>query len=108
MIVFMMTKLFREYLLGSWWVVGFILFCAIVYENGLRTREEDALRLASHLEQLHYQKESALATQIDLQTKINSQNDPAWIELILMKNLGLVPEGYQKVFFIDPATASMQ
>lgn len=33
--------------------------------------------------------------------EINSQSDPAWVELMLMKNLGLVPEGQIKVFF-DP------
>lgn len=104
----MNTKLFREYLLGSWWVIAFTLFCAIVYENGLKTRQEDVIRLSSHLQQLQQHKEAALATKSDLQIKLDSQNDPAWIELILMKNLGLVPEGYQKAFFTKSTTASMQ
>lgn len=34
-----------------------------------------------------------------LELKIASQEDPAWIEMILMRDLGVVPEGYLKVHF---------
>jgi hypothetical protein len=33
---------------------------------------------------------------------INSQSDPAWIELVLFRELGLVPEGAAKVWFKTP------
>lgn len=39
------------------------------------------------------------AVQEDLLLQINSQSDPAWVELILMKGLGLVPEGQTKAVF---------
>ena len=44
------------------------------------------------------QKECELEKQ-QLQLKIASQTDPAWIEMILMRDLGVVPEGYLKVYF---------
>ena len=44
-------------------------------------------------------KKLALEKQKGLLRQINSQNDPAWIELMLMKEMGLVPEGQTKVFF---------
>jgi len=36
-----------------------------------------------------------------LNLRIASQNDPDWIELVLMKKLGVVPKGKIKVRFID-------
>ena len=44
-------------------------------------------------------KEFLLEEKEDLKLQINSQKDPAWIELTLMKGLGLVPEGQLKVYF---------
>jgi hypothetical protein len=104
----MNENLFRKYFLNSWWVIAFAMLCAALYEQGLKERQEDMTRLSAHLHQLQQQKEIALAVQNDLQTKITSQSDRAWIELILMKNLGLTPEGYQKVLFTNDATVSMQ
>lgn len=104
----MNEKLFRQHFLSSWWVIAFALLCAALYEHGLKERQEDMIRLSTHLYQLQKQKEIALDVQTDLQTKIKSQSDPAWIELVLMTNLGLVPEGYQKVLFTNFSTASMQ
>lgn len=47
---------------------------------------------------LQNEKEVSLKLQEELQLRINSHNDPEWIELTLMKNLGLVPEGQFKVY----------
>lgn len=41
----------------------------------------------------------ALLEKEHLQLKIASFDDPAWIEMILMRDLGVVPEGYLKVHF---------
>ena len=37
--------------------------------------------------------------QRDLKLQVASQSDPAWIELALIKGLGLVPEGYTKIYY---------
>jgi len=35
----------------------------------------------------------------DYHLRLASQSDPAWIEMILMRDLGVVPEGFLKVHF---------
>ena len=55
--------------------------------------------LKCQLYALQSEKKFLLEEKQDLKLQINSQNDPAWIELTLMKGLGLVPEGQLKVHF---------
>lgn len=87
------------FFLRSWWVLAFLLICAIFYERGLKGRDEEFQKLREQQKQLEQAKEQALATQQDLKRQINSQSDPAYVELLLMKRLGLTPEDQQKVFF---------
>lgn len=82
-----------------WWVVLFILLCYMSYEQGIRSRNMDFAKLSIQLTELQEQQKVALAFQEDLRLQINSQSDPDWIELTLMKGLGLVPEGQVKVYF---------
>lgn len=35
----------------------------------------------------------------DLALQIRSQQDPAWVEMVLLRELGVVPEGWLKVHF---------
>jgi hypothetical protein len=35
----------------------------------------------------------------ELELCLNSQTDPAWVEIMLMKDLGVVPEGWTKIQF---------
>ena len=76
-----------------------MLFCAILYEQGLKDRDTVFMQLREQLSHLQMQKEKALAKQKNLKQQINSQSDQAYIELTLMKGLGLTPEDQQKVFF---------
>ena len=75
------------------------------YEQGLRKRDMNYKKLSAQLEEFQQQKKNALAVQEDLLLQINSQSDPEWVELTLMKGLGLVPEGYYKVYFSNTATS---
>lgn len=83
----------------SWWIMAFVLICAIIYEQGLRERDQLHQQLTKQRIALLQEKQEALQQQQNLQLQINSQSDLAWIELTLMKGLGLVPEEQQKVFF---------
>lgn len=94
-----MFKLIKETLIGSWWVILFMIFCYMLFEQGFRQRNAEYTKLYEQLLELRSEKENALAVQEDLLMQINSQSDPAWIELTLMKELGLVPEGQTKVYF---------
>lgn len=83
----------------SWWVIAFLLLCVIFYEQGLKQREVLYKQLTDQWIVLQKEKQEALLHQQNLRLQINSQSDAAWIELTLMRELGLVPEGQQKVYF---------
>jgi hypothetical protein len=75
-----------------------------LYEQGLKGREVTFLQLNEQQNFLLSEKKKSLAFQSYLELQINSQSDLAWLELTLMKGLGLVPENDQKVFFYkDPS-----
>ena len=51
------------------------------------------------LGEMDKEKILAAAEKEENHLRISSQSDPAWIEMILMRDLGVVPEGYLKVHF---------
>jgi len=82
-----------------WWVFVFIAVCFGLYAHASQKKQKAIFALESHLQQLHREKQQLLQEKEELQLNINSQSDPAWVELTLMKGLGLVPEGQVKVYF---------
>jgi hypothetical protein len=62
-------------------------------------KRETYAQLRDRMRLLEIEKQLALQEREDLLLQIASQSDPAWIELVLMKGLGLVPKGYKKVYF---------
>lgn len=87
------------FMLKYWWVIAFVLFCGIIYERSLKSKESEFHSLQTNFNVLQSEKQTALQQQQTLQRQINSQSDPAWIELTLMKGLGVCPEDQQKVYF---------
>lgn len=92
-------KVFQIIFIRSWWVIGFMLICTIFYEQNLKKRDQLYQQLMNKYSALQQEKLEMMHQQQNLQLQINSQSDLAWIELVLMKRLGLVPEGQQKVYF---------
>lgn len=92
-------KILEEVLIQSWWVILFILLCYMAYEQGMKKRQANFVKLYEQFKDLQIEKKRGLAIQKELLLKINSESDPAWVELTLMKGLGLVPEGQTKVLF---------
>lgn len=90
---------FNEAFIRSWWVIGFSLCCFTFYEQGMHGRKQDYTKLYAQYIDLKKDEKIAQTIQQDLSKQINSQSDPAWVELTLMKGLGLVPEGQIKVIF---------
>lgn len=82
-----------------WWVLLFVLICYFFYEQGLREQKRAYQRLSQRMAHLENMCKEAVAKRDDLRMQINSQSDPAWIELRLMEGLGMVPEGQVKVYF---------
>ena len=84
-----------------WWVILIFLLGLIILEQSLKSLQKEQDQLRQQYRHLIQEKEKALALKNKLKLKINSQSDPAWVELTLKKRLGLVPEGQIKVLFID-------
>ena len=91
----------EEIFFGSWWIVAFFLLCHIGYDLGLQHWHQEYSSLRLHLLRLEKEKIAVQMQQEDLRYQVYSQSDHAWVELTLMKGLGLVPEGQLKVFFKD-------
>ena len=84
----------------KWWCV---LLCCILcvgcYLQAIQGKKDQAQKALSRLAFLKEQKMLALSEGEDLRLQIDSQSDPSWVEMILMRDLGVVPEGWLKVHF---------
>lgn len=87
------------FLSRSWWVLLFLVTCYIAYDQAVKRKNQEVFQLQSRLNELIKLKATALSEKEDLLLRIYSQSDPEWIELILMKELGVVPSGFLKVHF---------
>ena len=70
-----------------------------VYSQSLRKKKEMFAACTLHLMEMEQEFEFLKNEKEYLELKIASQDDPAWIEMVLMRDLGVVPEGYLKVQF---------
>ena len=82
-----------------WWVIVFCVVTSLIYFHLLKEKRNTIDSLSMRFEQMEKAKYSSLQQRDDLQLRIASQNDPAWIEMIMMRDLGVVPEGFLKVHF---------
>lgn len=89
----------RTLITRSWWLLLFLALFFVGFDQVMRHRQNECDEVEARLAQLASERVQLMAVQEDLQLQIASQNDPAWIEMALMKGLGLVPEGQIKVYF---------
>lgn len=83
----------------NWWFVVFCLVATLAHVHFSKEKKEGLRLLEERLSQMEAQKLQALQTKEDLELKLASQSDPAWIEMVLIRELGVVPEGFLKVHF---------
>lgn len=83
----------------NWWVVIFCAVMTLVYFHFLKEKKEALCLLNARLNDMQVEKLQSLERREDLELRIASQTDPAWIEMVLMRDLGVVPEGFLKVHF---------
>lgn len=84
-----------------WWVIFFALLCLFMYEQGQKAIRIEYHSLLHKHDVLIQQKKQALSKKESMTREINSQSDHDWVELTLMKGLGMVPEKQTKVFLSD-------
>jgi hypothetical protein len=82
-----------------WWVFVFCVLTGLVYFHSFKEKKEAVRLLGLRLVEMDSEKTLALQKREDLQLRIASQNDLGWIEMILMRDLGVVPDGFLKVHF---------
>lgn len=89
----------RRWTRGSGWF--FILLAAggLVYIQAMKGKSQLYDEMMVELRQLETQKMEALELRDELALQIQSQSDPAWVEMVLKRNLGMVREGQMKVYF---------
>lgn len=79
-------------------------FSAAVCAGGLQKKAGDLQALDAQIDVISRDTRAQLALREDLTDQVESQNDPAWVEMTLMRVLGLVPEGQSKVYFHSDQT----
>ena len=94
-----LIKIFEFIFLKAWWVVMFLLICYVGYDIGIKKRNKDIFDIKCKYAYLLKEKQIAQSQKEELRLRLQSQSDPAWIELVLMKELGVVPENKIKVHF---------
>jgi len=82
-----------------WWVVCFCLTATSVYLHFIQGKSRQIEDLSFRFKEMEKEKQYVLQERDSLRLQIESQNDPSWIEMILMRDLGVVPEGWLKVYF---------
>lgn len=86
-----------------WWVGAFCLCSAFLYFQAVKRKKAELAETSLRLQKMEKEQMIAAIEKETLQLQIASQSDPAWIEMILMRDLGVVPEGYLKVHFTKPS-----
>jgi hypothetical protein len=83
----------------SWWVIVFSAISLACYFQVAHSRAIAMSELSGRLQDMEKAKIIASEQQEELTSRLQSETDPAWIEMVLMKDLGVVPEGWVKVQF---------
>lgn len=96
-------KKYFKHFKDSWWVFVFLFLCLIVYEKHTEVFASTKHVLKEQLSSLKEEKQKALEEQNNLKQQIQAQEDPKWIELVLMKRLGLAPRNAKKVVLMPQA-----
>ena len=83
----------------SWWVYLFCIFSFFLFNHFSGKKKIEISNLEKKRSYLECQRDYALSKKEELYVQICSQSDQSWIEIVLMKQLGLVPDGYMKIHF---------
>lgn len=82
-----------------WWVLAFCLLASIVYVPAMKNRKALLGELSFRFSEMEKEKRLVLQEKEELAQRIASQDDPAWVELVLLREMGMVPDGFLKVHF---------
>ena len=90
---------FRQFLLKNWWVIAFVLMAGAIYIQAIHKKNQLLATLKEKVETLNDTKVQQLERKQQLLLRIQSQEDPDFIELLLKEKLGVIEQGELKVVF---------
>jgi hypothetical protein len=96
-----LSFIWKEFFVRSWWVWVCSIVCFGLYERACLTLNQEIAELQSEISLCSKKLELVMHKQEELKLQLGSLQDPATIEQILIQHLGVVPEGYTKVYFIN-------
>ena len=85
--------------LKNWWVIVVVLMACGFYLQAIHKKNHLVKILQERLEHLSGAKKEEEGKKEELILRIQSQEDPEWLELVLKENLGVTAEGELKVVF---------
>ena len=91
-----MGNILERLFFSTWWVVAIFVITLSLFERGLSEIHADELMLNHQINSLQAEIADAQLIGKRRRDRLSSIEDPAWIELLLIKHLGLIPEGYHK------------
>lgn len=80
-------------------ILLFLMLLSFLYFHGMHNKNTAYQELASRKSALEHERDLARLEKEELELLINSYSDPTWLEMVLMKGLGMVPKGQIKVYF---------
>jgi hypothetical protein len=81
------------------WPICFCSLVALAFFHFSSEKKRALAEVAVRLEAMKTMAQLELQKREELELCLASQNDPAWIEMVLIRDLGVVPEGFLKVHF---------
>lgn len=85
------------------WLAAFVVVTFLVYEQAKAKLMKSICSLEEKSAFLQAKIKEEEEVQEELKLQVASQSDPSWVELSLIKALGLVPEGYTKIYYEIPS-----
>ncbi|MDN3508550.1 MAG: hypothetical protein P0S93_00715 [Candidatus Neptunochlamydia sp.] len=85
--------------LKNWWVIAFVLMAYGFYLQAIHKKNRLVKALQERVDHLSQAKREGEEEKEELVLRIQSQEDPEWLELVLKANLGVTGEGELKVVF---------
>ena len=89
----------KRFCIRSWWVFVFSTLSVAFYFQAAHGRTIIFSDLSQRLHEMERDKLALSQDREELALQLQSETDPAWVEMLLMKELGVVPEGWTKVHF---------
>ncbi len=90
-----------RFFLKFWWAGLFMLLCYGFYAHGMGQRNRDLRQLEDKRLLLTGQLQEASVLKGELLLEVESQGDPAFVQMVMRKQLGMVAQGDTKVCFED-------